>query len=155
RLGIEIAEDFNLYLTEAAPWKIAGTDPERARAVCSAVIEACMITAAILAPVLPAWAAKVERMLGLSAPLDCVNGAAPLGAGRKIHAYETLAEPLEPAKLAAIVDASEATIAGGAAAEGEAEAEAEAEGGAEAAYEVPPLASEVGIDAFTGIDLRV
>ncbi|MEZ4453840.1 MAG: methionine--tRNA ligase [Nannocystaceae bacterium] len=147
RLAIEIAEDFNLYLTEAAPWKIAGADPERARAVCAAVIESCKITAAILAPVLPGWAAKVERMLGLAAPLDFASAAEPLGA-RPIGAYETLAEPLDPAKLAAIVEESKPTTGGAGA--GEASA-----GAAAPAYEVPELAPEVGIEAFTGLDLRV
>nr|WP_293274059.1 methionine--tRNA ligase [Nannocystis sp.] len=64
RLAIEIAEDFNVYVTEAAPWKLASSDPERARAVCSAAIEASKIVAAILKPVLPSWAEKTERMLG-------------------------------------------------------------------------------------------
>ena len=92
RLAIEIAEDFNLYVTEAAPWKLATSDPERARAVCSAAIEAGKIVAAILKPVLPVWAEKTERMLRLAAPLDFVNAGEPLPAGHEIGEYETLAE---------------------------------------------------------------
>ncbi len=139
RAGISIAEDFNLYLTEQAPWKVAGADPERARAVCTAVIEACKIIAAILAPVVPGWAEKMTRMLRLER-LDFASAAAPLPEGLEIGAYETLAEPLDPAKLEAIIEASrESTVPKQAA----------------PAYEVDPLAAESSIEAFGAVDLRV
>jgi methionyl-tRNA synthetase len=61
RAAIEIAEDFNLYVTEAAPWKLATpTRSERGR--CAGGGRASKIIAAILAPVLPAWAEKTERV---------------------------------------------------------------------------------------------
>lgn len=148
RLAIEIAEEFNVYVTEAAPWKLAASDPERARAVCSAAIEAGKIVAAIFKPVLPAWAEKTERMLRLPAPLNFENAGQPLPAGHEIGEYETLAERLDPAKLAAIVEASKASLGGAAVVE------------AEVAkptfdYEVEPLAAEATIDGFKGVDLRV
>ncbi len=146
RLAIEIAEDFNVYVTEAAPWKLATSDPERARAVCSAAIEAGKIVAAILKPVLPGWAEKTERMLRLPRPLDFANAGDPLPAGHAIDAYEILAERLDPALLAAIVEASKATLGGGATVEAAAPAHE---------YEVEPLAAETTIDGFKGVDLRV
>jgi methionyl-tRNA synthetase len=146
RLAIEIAEDFNVYVTEAAPWKLASSDPERARAVCSAAIEASKIVAAILKPVLPSWAEKTERMLRLPAPLTFENAGEPLPAGHEIGEYETLAERLDPAKLAAIVEASKASL--GAAPVVEAEAPKHD-------YEVEALAAETTIDGFKGVDLRV
>ncbi|MCA9635337.1 MAG: methionine--tRNA ligase, partial [Myxococcales bacterium] len=142
RLAMEIAEDFNLYLTEAAPWKLVKSDPERARAVCTAVIEACVMIAAILKPVLPGWAEKVERMLRLQ-PLTFANAGASLAAGLAIGEYETLAEPLDPAKLEAIIEASKESAPVAPAAEDA------------PAYEVEPLQPEVAIDAFVGLDLRV
>ncbi len=147
RSAIEIAEDFNLYVTEAAPWKLATSDPERARAVCSAAIEAGKIVAAILKPVLPAWAEKTERMLRLPAPLNFTNAGDPLPAGHEIGEYEILAERLDPAKLAAIVEASKGSLGGAVAA---AEPEAPTHG-----YEVEALAAETSIDGFKGVDLRV
>ena len=150
RLAIEIAEDFNLYVTEAAPWKLATSDPERARAVCSAAIEAGKIVAAILKPVLPAWAEKTERMLRLPAPLNFTNAGDPLPAGHEIGEYETLAERLDPAKLAAIVEASKASLGGAAAAP-----EAAAIAAPKFDYEVEALAAETTIDGFKGVDLRV
>jgi len=144
RLAMQVAEDFNLYVTEQAPWKLKGDD-ERARAICSAGVYATQVIATILKPVLPAWAAKVERMLRLPAPLDFANGGEPLPAGHAIGDYETLAEPIDPAKVAAIIEASKESTPG--------------QGGtvteSVATYEVEPLAAEVGIDEFGKIDLRV
>jgi methionyl-tRNA synthetase len=145
RLAIEIAEDFNQFVTESAPWKLATSDPERARAICSAAIHAGKIIAAILKPVLPAWAEKTERMLLLPAPLTFANGAEPLPADHMIGAYETLAERIDPASLAAIVEASKESL-GGSAAEVVAEAPA---------YTVEDLTAEASIDGFKGVDLRV
>ena len=138
RLAMEIAEDFNLYVTESAPWKLATSDPERARAVCSAAIYAGKIVAAILKPVLPTWAEKTERMLRLPQPLDFNNAADRLGDDHMIDAYETLAEPIDPLKIAAIVEASTETVPVPA-----------------HDYEVEALAGETSIDGFKGIDLRV
>jgi methionyl-tRNA synthetase len=144
RLAMQVAEDFNLYVTEQAPWKLKGDD-ERARAICSAGVYATQVIATILKPALPNWAAKVEHMLRLPAPLDFANGGVPLPAGHAIGEYETLAEPIDPAKVAAIIEASKESTPGQ---------------GAEVIedapkYEVEPLAAEVGIDEFGKIDLRV
>jgi methionyl-tRNA synthetase len=145
RLAMQVAEDFNLYVTEQAPWK--ATDVERARAVCSAGVYATQVIAAILKPALPAWAAKVERMLRLPAPLDFTNAGVPLPAGHAIGDYETLAEPIDPAKVAAIIEASK-------------ESTPAKDGGSKESdkvetYTVDALAAEVGIDEFGKVDLRV
>ncbi|HEY8377076.1 MAG TPA: methionine--tRNA ligase subunit beta, partial [Nannocystis sp.] len=143
RLAIEIAEEFNQYVTEQAPWKLASSDPERARAICSAGLWASKVIAAILAPVLPNWAAKVQAGLRLAEPLDFAHAGAPLPPGHAIGPYVALAERLDPKKLDAIIEASKATIGG------------PAEDAPKPAYEVEPLAPEVAIDAFSPIDLRV
>ncbi|HFE44505.1 MAG TPA: methionine--tRNA ligase subunit beta [Nannocystis exedens] len=146
RSAMEIAEDFNLYLTEAAPWKLVKSDPSRARAVCTAVVEACTMIAAILRPVLPGWAEKVARMIGRDEPLDFVNAARPLPPDQPIGRYETLAERIEPRQLEAMIEASKGSLSQG---------DGSAEPAAETDYEVPKLAAEVSIDDFVGIDLRV
>ena len=48
------------------------------------------VLAAILKPVLPDWAAKVERFLNLPAPLDFVNATVVLPDGHALLPYETL-----------------------------------------------------------------
>ncbi len=141
RCAMQIAEDFNLYLTEQAPWKLGPEQAERARQVCSAGVYASQVIAGILAPVLPRWAEKVERMLKLPHRLDFAHAGTPLGAGHVIGEYEILAEPIDPAKVAAIIEASKettpVTIAD------------------TPAYEVEALQPETTIDAFAAIDLRV
>ncbi|MCX4243416.1 methionine--tRNA ligase [Paraliomyxa miuraensis] len=155
RLAMEVAEDFNLYLTEGAPWKLAATDPGRAHAICSAGVYATQVVAAMLKPVLPGWAAAVERFLRLPTPLSFESGQ-PLPHGHAIGEYETLAERIKPAAIEAILEASKETMGNEANA---AAAAAAAEGPAEAAavpdYEVPALEPTVAFDRFTPIDLRV
>jgi len=153
RLAMEVAEDFNQYLTVGEPWKLAKTDPERARAICSAGVFASQVVAALLKPILPGWAEKVERFLKLPAPLDFDNGARPLPGGHAVGEYETLAEPMKKDAIEAVIEASKATM-GGSEGEGEGEA-AEGAAGEATDYEVPALESEIAFDQFTPVDLRV
>jgi methionyl-tRNA synthetase len=141
RLAMEVAEDFNLYLTEKEPWKLAKTDPEAARGICSAGVYASQVVAAIVQPAVPVWGEKVQRFLRMPEPLNFATAAEPLPAGHAIGEYETLAEPIDPAKIAAIVEASRETTGGEAAPSHD--------------YEVPALAASVPIDRFAPIDLRV
>ena len=141
RLAMEVAEDFNQYLTDHAPWKLAKTEPEKARSIISAGIFASQVVAAILAPVLPDWAEKVQRMLKLEAPLTFATAGTVLPAGHTLAEYETLAERIDRKAIDAIIEASKDTT-----------------GGAPKRtfdYEVEPLADETKIDAFGAIDLRV
>ena len=71
--------------------------------------------------------------------------SAPVPTDHMIGAYETLAERIDPASLAAIVEASKESL-GGSAAEVVAEAPA---------YTVEDLTAEASIDGFKGVDLRV
>src|SRR5690606_29048865 len=138
----EVAEDFNLYLTEREPWKLAKTDPERARAICSAGVYASQVVAAILQPAIPAWGEKVQRFLRMPGPLTFASAAEPLPAGHALGECETLAEPIDPKQVAAIIEASKETIGGEAAAPA-------------AAYAVPELTASASIDKLAPVDLRV
>ena len=145
RLAMETAQEFNLYLTEQAPWKRIKDDPEAARAVCTAGILAVISIATILKPVVPTWAAKVERFLRLPQPLSFVSPAQPLPAGHQIGEYETLAEPIEMSQVHALIEASKESLSG---------TDTQAPDAATHA-DVPELAPETTIDAFLPIDLRV
>lgn len=144
-LAQAIAEEVNGYVTEKAPWKLAKSDPEAAKAIVSAGVQATKIVGAILKPVLPEWGAKVERMLKLEQPLSFANAAEPVPVGTQIGAYETLADRLDPKKLDAIIEASKQDM----------ESKDDDAPAQSFDYEVEPLADEVAIDAFGGIDLRV
>ncbi len=148
RVAMEIAEDLNLFMTEAAPWKLTKSDPERARAVNAAAVYASKIIAAIIKPVLPQWAEKVERMLKLESPLTFANAADPIPPETVLGKYETLAERVQKKTLDAIIEAGRLRAA----------EEAKAAGGEDEPsydYEVEALSDEVTIDAFGPIDLRV
>jgi methionyl-tRNA synthetase len=143
RLAMEVAEDFNLYLTEKEPWKLAKTDPDTARAICSAGVYASQVVAAILAPVLPAWATKVATMLRRDS-LRFGDAGEPLPAGHAIGEYITLAEPIDAKKIDAIIEASRSSLG-----------PAEPDTAPAHDYEVPALTDEASIDQFSPVDLRV
>ncbi|MFO7567005.1 MAG: methionine--tRNA ligase [Enhygromyxa sp.] len=150
RLAIEMVEACDVYINEHAPWKVIKQDPEQARAILTVGVQITKLVAAALKPVLPLWAAKVEKMLKLEQrPLDFQNAAEPLPAGLEIGEYETLAERLTVKQFEALVEASKEDV------------EADRALGSEPGdapkfdYEVPPLAAEATIDALDKIDLRV
>ena len=146
RTAMEIAEEVNVYVTEQAPWKIAKTDPERAKAVLSVGAHASKLVGAILTPVIPEWGEKLGRTLNLSEPLTFANAAQRLPAGHEIGEYEALAERIDAKVLDAIIEASKETIGGG---------DADAPAASSHDYEVEALADEVAIDQFVPVDLRV
>jgi len=148
RAAIEIADAANQYLTDNAPWKLAKSDPDRARAILSVGIHCSKLVAAALSPVLPEWGPKLARTLELDGPIDFVSAKQRLPAGHALAEYEVLAERLDPKILDQIIEASKASLGGGD--DGD---EVDASTGAD--YEVEALAPEVKIDDFTGLDFRV
>lgn len=141
RAAMEVAEIANLYVTEQAPWKLAKTDPERARAICTFGVWATQVVAGMLKPVIPDWAEKVERMLRLERPLTFANAGDALAAGHAMGEYETLAERIDNKPFDAMVEASKASLPGSSA--------------PVADYEVDELTAEATIDQFAPVDLRV
>lgn len=141
RVAMEIAEAANGYLTEQEPWKLAKSDPERARAVLSVGIHASKLVAAILRPVIPEWGEKVQRIFKLGAPVDFETARQRLPAGHALGSYEALAERIDPKVVEAILEASKEDL--------------KAADAAAFDYDVPELEDQVKIDAFTPLDLRV
>jgi methionyl-tRNA synthetase len=150
RLAIEMVEACDVYINEHEPWKVIKQDPERARAILTVGAQVTKLVAAAFKPVLPLWAAKVERMLKLERPLDFQNAAEPLPAGLELGQYETLAERLTVKQFEALIEASKEDVAADRALGKEPE-----QAGPQWDYEVPPLAAEAGIDALAAVDLRV
>lgn len=149
RLAMEMVWDCDSYINEQAPWKLAKQDPERARNILTVGVEVSKLVAAVLKPVIPAWGEKMERMLRLQQPLDFRNATQPLTVGLELAPYETLAERIEKKTLDALIEASKEDVAADQA------IGAEPEVAATPAYEVEPLAEQVGIEALAKVDLRV
>ncbi len=135
-----LADRANLYIDQAKPW-LAAKDPARAgevQAVCTQGLNLFRVLIAYLKPVLPRMAERAESFL--QAPLERWDEiAAPL-LGTEIRPYEPLATRVEPAQLAALVDAPAAAPA----------AAAPFAGPAPVAQ-----AAEIAIEDFQRVDLRV
>ena len=60
-----LADKANKYVEDQAPWKLVKTDPEAARGVLTAALEAGRILTVYLKPILPDFAARVEKFLAI------------------------------------------------------------------------------------------
>ncbi|MCU0975876.1 MAG: methionine--tRNA ligase [Steroidobacteraceae bacterium] len=136
-----LADRANLYIDQAKPW-LAAKDPARAaevQAVCTQGLNLFRVLMAYLKPVLPDMAVRAEAFL--QAPLARWNEVANPLVGTRLRPYEPLATRVEPAQVQAIVDAPKPA--------------APAKPGPQAAPAVAPAATEIAIEDFQRVDLRV
>jgi len=110
RLIMSHADSLNRHFDAAKPWELVKTDPERARAALTTTLNGVRLLAAYLGPVLPRYAEKVGRLLGCPTPTfrlladhlgDRVEDC-PIGP------YERIAERLDPAGIAAMIEETKA-----------------------------------------------
>ena len=148
RETMALADRVNAYVDLHKPWELArntGSDAAAAAQnaaalhdVCSVCIEAFRLLTIYLKPIVPALAAQVEAFLQV-APLQFADADRALGHHR-IAAYQHLMQRVDAAQLDALLTPPEA---------------------AAAAVALPALpggeavADEIGIDAFSAVDLRV
>ena len=134
-----LADRANRYIAEMEPWKHVG-DPERrdeVHGVCSLGINIFKALVVYLKPILPAFAERTESFLQVP-PLNWEDAGTPLR-DHAIARYKALATRIDKKKVAKMVQAT--------AAEAEPKpASAEAEG---------EQVTEIGIDDFGKVDLRV
>ncbi|MGI9134495.1 MAG: class I tRNA ligase family protein, partial [Rhodoferax sp.] len=142
-----LADRVNAYVDANKPWELAKKEgmQERLHDVCSVCIEAFRVLTIYLQPVLPALADDVYAFLQCGAQ-TFASAQQPLPAGHTIAAYQHLMQRVEPAQLDALFEpaAPEPATAGA----GDAPAAAMGPGG-------EALATEIGIDDFARIDLRI
>jgi methionyl-tRNA synthetase len=147
RLIMALADRANQYIDHHKPWVLAkeGGHEERVQAICTQGLDAFRSLVIMLKPVLPRLAADAEAFLG-TGELAWADLATPL-AGRRIEKFRPLLTRIDPKAVAAMVEASKASVGAG--------REAAAEPPAPAADAVEPLAPEIGIEGFREVDLRV
>ncbi|MDT7834603.1 methionine--tRNA ligase [Aquabacterium sp. OR-4] len=139
-----LADRVNEYVDQHKPWELARKPEADARLhdVCSVCIEAFRLLTIYLKPMLPALAVRVESFLNV-APLQFADAQRALGA-HTIGAYQHLMQRVDAARLEALLTPPEPAAAAAAPA---------------TAAATPPggeaVAAEIGIDAFTAVDLRV
>ncbi len=138
-----LADRINQYIDQRKPWVLAKESSDRARlhAVCSTGLELFRLLILYLKPVLPRTAAAAEAFLNCG-ELKWDDHRRLLGAHR-IHEFKPLMNRIDPVKVQAMIDASK-----------------EAAPAATSTVTTPtpssePIASEISIDEFSKIDLRV
>jgi methionyl-tRNA synthetase len=132
-----LADRVNEYVDQHKPWELAKKEGQDAALhdVCTVCIEAFRLLTIYLKPILPALAAKVEVFLQV-APLQFADAARALGR-HQIADYQHLMQRVDAAKVEALITppappAPPVVHPGG-----------------------EPVAAEIGIDAFSAVDLRV
>jgi methionyl-tRNA synthetase len=134
-----LADETNRYVDQNQPWSLIKTDPEAARTVLTAVLNAVKILTIYLKPVLPAYSARIERFLNV--PAMSFADTAKLLENHKINQFERLVERIEQEKVKAMVE--------------ESIQQPQAPQPAAPAAPAEPLKAECTIEDFTKIDLRV
>ncbi len=99
---VAISDVANKYFQDSAPWDLVKTDSGAAHDVCTLALNACRTVTALIKPILPRFAADVERILRIpelrfddAARFDLVN--------HDIGPFERLVERVEPKKVKAMV----------------------------------------------------
>jgi methionyl-tRNA synthetase len=152
-----LADMANKYVEDQAPWKLAKTDPESARGVLTAALEAGRILTIYLKPILPDFAAKVEKFLAIP-PLkwDHIQDAME---PHRINPFEHLVARLDVKAVDAMIEESKESI--GTPAPANAGLKTQDSGlktqdsGLKTQDSFDPLAPQITIDQFAAVDLRV
>ncbi|HEX4585588.1 MAG TPA: methionine--tRNA ligase [Burkholderiaceae bacterium] len=139
-----LADSANEWFDARRPWELAkggGADRnQQLHGVCSVAINLFRLLTIYLAPVLPALARQAEAFLQIE-PLQWAHAQRLLPAGHRIAAYQHLMVRVDPKRVDALFEPSEAASA--------------AKGGEPAKVAAASEAATVGIDEFSKIDLRV
>jgi methionyl-tRNA synthetase len=133
-----LADEANRYVEQNQPWVTIKSDVEQTRTTLTAVINAVRILAIYLKPILPVFAAKVEKFVNVE-PLH-LDDVDTVLEDHTINKFERLFERVEKKKVDAMIDESK-------------ESKAAANVGAADNFE--PIAAEITIDDFAKVDLRI
>jgi methionyl-tRNA synthetase len=145
RLITQIADRTNAYVDQHKPWLLAKDPAKQAElhAVCSKALHGFWTLSVLLAPILPATAARVARELfGMSREFRWSDlGEFPSA----VQPYKHLLTRVEPAKVAAVVDESKEDM----------KPMSTPPATAAAAAPAPATPSHIAIDDFAKVELRV
>ncbi len=130
----------NRYLTEAEPWKVYKTDPQRVETTLNICLQICARLAVLSAPFLPFTSDKLLKMLNMS-PMGWEDAAKPvlLVAGHQTGRPELLFERIEDSQIEAQVDKLLKTR----------------ETNRESAPQPAPLKENIAFDDFARMDIRL
>jgi methionyl-tRNA synthetase len=146
RTIMEQADAINAYVDTNKPWELA-KDPAndaKLQEVCSRLLEAFRILTVYLKPVLPALAENIEKLLDI-APLQWADVNTPLPHGHKVNPYSHLMTRVEAKMLDALFEPPAQTTSPATAAATP----------SSTATDIEPIDTEIKIDDFAKIDLRI
>ncbi|MEI7900236.1 MAG: methionine--tRNA ligase [bacterium] len=137
----DLADQANQYFDAQAPWALVKSDPEAARRVMTSALNIFRVLAIYMQPILPAYAAKVAKLLNekpyVWADVMKIIENAP------VNPYEYLATRVEQASVDKLIEASR--VAEQPAAKASAPVKAAAN----------PVKETLDYDTFAKVDLRV
>jgi len=137
---MNVARLGNKYLTDAEPWKIYKTDPERVATILNISLQICASLAILSEPFLPFTADKLRSLLNLNGNLwSKAGGSDVLAPGLDIKEPFLLFEKIEDLQIDAQVQKLHSTR----------------ENNVKAAIESVPPKSPVSFDDFAKVDIRV
>ena len=151
----DIADRANQYFDGCAPWALVKTDPEAARAVLTSTLNLFRVLAIYLKPILPSYAAKVEKLFG--EPPYAWGDVATVFTNKPVGAYEYLATRIEKEQVDKMVEESKLEVSGQKSAVS-ASAPAAPVAAPAAATPVAAAGTEkalVDFETFSKVDLRV
>ncbi len=151
RNAMTAADQVNEYIAQTAPWALAKEASRRTELhiVLSTALQAFADITAVLKPILPATATKVEHYLGVDLTLD---KRVELEGRTLAKPYTPLFTRIDPKQIEAMIDASKDTLTPATAAP----AAAASKPALPAAVETSKQAGEfIGIEDFSKLDLRI
>ncbi|MCJ7730627.1 MAG: methionine--tRNA ligase [Sedimentisphaerales bacterium] len=134
RTIVTLADLADRYVEQNQPWVLVKTDPEKARAALTAALNAVRILTVYLKPILPRFAEKIERLLGVG-KLSFADVQVTLQE-HNINDFERLFERVSTEQVDAMIEESK-------------------ESGEKKAMTTEPIKSECTIQDFEKIDLRI
>ncbi len=160
-----LADEANRYFDEKAPWKTLEADPVATKKVLTTTLNIFRMLAVFLKPVLPEYSGKVEKLF--NEPAYLWKSAEVILKNHKINSYEHLASRIDPLKVKAMMESNKKELEEKAALDkksgfvkGPVAATGATTTGSSAAGKAPAdrnaeLPSEITIDDFSKIDLRI
>jgi len=102
-----LADETNRYVEQNQPWDTIKTDPEKTRAILTAVINAVRVLTIYLKPILPRYAEKIEKCLNVGR-LTFADVEKTLE-NHKINKFERLFERIDEKQVNAMMEESKET----------------------------------------------
>ncbi len=134
-----LADEANRYVEQQQPWATIKDKPEATRDVLTTIVNAVKILTIYLKPILPGYAAKIEKMLG-SGALN-YSDIGKVMQNQKINSFKRLIERVEIEKVNAMIEQSRQQSSG--------------QQNQQQADLAEPIEPQCSIDDFMKVDLRV